>query len=571
MSTTIFRTSAITRVVTIMVFASGLNLTSGQVQAKKDKDTANLDDGERIEALTELGKRVFFDPISDPKGAQSCSSCHDPATGWTGPSSDINRLEVAQPGANIHKDPEARGGLRPPTNAYATLIPSFKFVDSPFGNNQVPVGGAFWDGRSEGDEPLFPNGATEHIYLADVLAGVTEGTTPLSEFERAVKHYLGPVADQALNPFPNPVEQNIREKAVCHHVEKSSYANLFRDAWGERIKCNEDVYRTSFKRIAVALAAYQDSPEVNAFSSKRDDALRKELACMPLGEIQALSWAQRLPAGESVESVLSRFGVDEIPCDTDKTDSTPGRFPLAGLDEMENWGHDLFYAFGSVPVGAYDACMGEFITEDSTPKPGARCVACHTNNRGDDGTEPLQIYSDHGYRNIGTPVNFEIPGVTEAALGLAGHTVDENGVINEAHVGLVKTPGLRNVDKRPDDEFVKAYTSNGWFKSLESLVHFYNTSLVTPDDSIIGAVPNHDVVRCPDYILTEAQALGDDGLPACWPEPGHTNAVSFRVGVTGNLGLSACDEEAIVAYLKTFSDGFGDTKGGRPPKNKKSK
>ena len=44
-----------------------------------------------------------------------------------------------------------------------------------------------------------------------------------------------------------------------------------------------------------------------------------------------------------------------------------------------------------------------------------------------------------------------------------------------SEVGKHKVPTLRNVDKRPYPEFVKAYGHNGYFKSLEEIVHFYNT------------------------------------------------------------------------------------------------
>ena len=38
-----------------------------------------------------------------------------------------------------------------------------------------------------------------------------------------------------------------------------------------------------------------------------------------------------------------------------------------------------------------------------------------------------------------------------------------------------QVPTLHNVDKRPYPTFVKAYGHNGYFKSLKSIVHFYNT------------------------------------------------------------------------------------------------
>ena len=47
--------------------------------------------------------------------------------------------------------------------------------------------------------------------------------------------------------------------------------------------------------------------------------------------------------------------------------------------------------------------------------------------------------------------------------------------VYEPQLGKHKVPTLRNVDKRPDNVFVKAYGHNGFFKSLEEIVHFYNT------------------------------------------------------------------------------------------------
>jgi cytochrome c peroxidase len=41
-------------------------------------------------------------------------------------------------------------------------------------------------------------------------------------------------------------------------------------------------------------------------------------------------------------------------------------------------------------------------------------------------------------------------------------------------------PTLRNVDKRPSPDFVKAYGHNGYFKSLKQIVHSYNTRDVLP-------------------------------------------------------------------------------------------
>ena len=102
-------------------------------------------------------------------------------------------------------------------------------------------------------------------------------------------------------------------------------------------------------------------------------------------------------------------------------------------------------------------------------------------------------------------------------------------------MGKQKVPTLRNVDLRPEEDFVKAYAHNGYFKTLEGIVHFYNTRDVKP--------------VCPgDY--TEAEALAAD----CWPPPEVPESVN--TDELGNLGLSPEEESAIVAFLKALSDDF---------------
>ena len=101
---------------------------------------------------------------------------------------------------------------------------------------------------------------------------------------------------------------------------------------------------------------------------------------------------------------------------------------------------------------------------------------------------------------------------------------------------------MRNVGKgsceaEPEnpDCIVKAYAHNGYFKSLEGIVHFYNTRDVKPE--------------CPGP-YTEAQALAED----CWPPP--EVAENVNTDELGDLGLTPEEEAAIVAFLKTLSDGY---------------
>jgi cytochrome c peroxidase len=98
--------------------------------------------------------------------------------------------------------------------------------------------------------------------------------------------------------------------------------------------------------------------------------------------------------------------------------------------------------------------------------------------------------------------------------------------------GKFKTPTLRNVDKGPRPDFVKAYMHNGYLKSLKEVVHFYNTRDALP--------------RC------QASVPGEK--TTCWPAPGYPSTMNKRQ--LGNLHLTEEQENQIVAFLQTLTDGF---------------
>lgn len=163
------------------------------------------------------------------------------------------------------------------------------------------------------------------------------------------------------------------------------------------------------------------------------------------------------------------------------------------------------------------------------------CHRCHISN----GQEAL--FTDYTFDNLGIPKNPENPvydtDLELIDLGLGGFLMNAgyDEEVYMAELGKHKVPALRNVDLRSDPEFVKAYGHNGYFKTLEGIVHFYNTRDVKP--------------VCPgDY--TEAQALA----AGCWPLPEVVENVNSDE--LGDLGLTAEEEAAIVAFMKTLSDGY---------------
>jgi len=165
----------------------------------------------------------------------------------------------------------------------------------------------------------------------------------------------------------------------------------------------------------------------------------------------------------------------------------------------------------------------------------AMCADCHV--------PPL--FTDFTYDNLGVPRNPQNPFYFEPEWNPDGlDWVDEGlggflrsvGEAYESELGKQKVPTLRNVDKRPGPGFVKAYGHNGYFKSLESIVHFYNTRDVKPS--------------CDDPFTTEKDALAQ----GCWPVPEVLTNVNQDE--LGELGLNAEQEAAIVAFMKTLSDGY---------------
>jgi cytochrome c peroxidase len=113
--------------------------------------------------------------------------------------------------------------------------------------------------------------------------------------------------------------------------------------------------------------------------------------------------------------------------------------------------------------------------------------------------------------------------------------------------GTFKAPSLRNIDKRPYPGFVRAYMHNGVFKSLKEVVHFYNTrNLTTVPGEVI------DFTKPDPYAGLKGKPLQDR------PEYASPDTLSNPSGNTdeevGNLGLTASEEDDIIAFLKTLSD-----------------
>jgi len=151
---------------------------------------------------------------------------------------------------------------------------------------------------------------------------------------------------------------------------------------------------------------------------------------------------------------------------------------------------------------------------------GASCILCHVADWTEDpgnvvvpawspnGMIP-PLFTDFTYDNLGVPKS-DHPLLVNNPMDLGLGPV----VGNSAENGKFKVMTLRNI------HLTGPYAHNGLFKKLEDITHFYNTR----------------------------------DVPGAWAAPEYPDTVNFDE--LGNLGLSAKDEDALVKFMKTLSDGW---------------
>jgi len=285
---------------------------------------------------------------------------------------------------------------------------------------------------------------------------------------RATGWTLGdPLAEQAKGPFLNPMEQGLPDAAcLVYRVVNSDYKHLYKQVWGElKVKWPENTCS------AVVTLPLIDHNKVNEAYNN----IAKSIAAYE--------------RSKEVSSFTSKYD-----------DYLKGK-PTLTVQEKKG--------------------LGLFMSDR------AKCANCHV--------PPL--FTNFTYDNLGIPKNPMNPFYYEKMWNGMGGGIDWidqgfGGFLNTTQYnqsapennGKHKVPTLRNVDKRPYPDFIKAYGHNGYFKSLDQIVHFYNTRDV-PDE-------------------------GWNGVK--WPAPevsSNMNKIEM-----GDLKLSINEEEDIVAFLKTLTD-----------------
>ena len=291
---------------------------------------------------------------------------------------------------------------------------------------------------------------------------------------RATGERLGsPTAEQALGPHLNPVEQNMPSKqAVCEHVARSKYAGLFEQVWGAgSLDCGAGAALT-YDRFGLSMGLYQASAEVSPFSSKFD-----------------AYWAACLGAGNPEEACGKAEG-DQVVLDPES---------ILTVQEFD----------GLIEFGEY--CAACHVSHEAGP---GGVPPLFTNNRFDNIGVPKNpenpFYDmDEVYLDDGTPINPLGDAWVDYGLGAFLRTRGEWAHLADVNDGKFRVPTVRNVDLRPGKGFPKAYMHNGVLKSLEEVVHFYNTRDVAAE----GWAPP-EVDRNVNRELFEGVPMGNFGLSA---------------------------------------------------------
>jgi cytochrome c peroxidase len=452
--------------------------------------------GTGTESIETLGELMLFDKNMSPGRNQACTSCHMPYAGWSGPIPSVNLTMIAYPGT-VH----FRAGKRTPQrHTYAPFFPVLQYNQE----QQLFFGGNFWDSRATG------------------------------------YRLRNPDAEQAQGPPVDTQEMGFPDTAcVAYRLSQAVYRPLFELMWGQN---------------SLDINFPQDTQNICA-----------------------------TPGGASV------FGGNPEPIKLTPEDRTKAN------TVYDQWGLSIDAYEQSVQVSNFTSKFDAFLKGNYTMSPDemagfnlfngkGNCNSCHVDGRGTTlksgqvdtsttATANPPLFTCFGSANEGLPLNpsdaFYYQ-TTPDSFGFIGNpygfgyrdlgmgTFLRSGFGSAANPnsswvqyaplvdGQFQVPTVRNVamtpsqcptTEAPGPYFQKAFFHNGYIKSLKQLVHFYNTR----DTSYAYQVTSG---HCPQGTIERV---------TCWPMkevPQNLDAT------TGMLGLTDKEEDQIVAFLETLTDGF---------------
>jgi cytochrome c peroxidase len=457
--------------------------------------------GQRLNVL--VGKALNFDRNISPFKDRACGFCHMPYGGFSGPIPSVNLTMVAYPGSYQY-----RAGKR--TAQRYTYAPSFPVLNYNQ-TQQAFFGGNFWDSRATG-------------YL------------------------LGsPDANQAQGPPVDTQEHALPDTAcIAFRLQSAVYKSFFIELWGDDLDAikfphnTEEICETPggasifgtdtmpiklspvdraianhvFDHWGQSIDQYEASPDVSAFSSKFD-AFLHDPANNPLSPDEMAGY--NLFRGKANCNSCHLDGRSTAP--TPATGTAPNGVDTGAAADTR----PVFTCFGSANLGLPLNPRNAFYYQTTPDFFG------FTGN-------PFGF----GYRDLGLGT------FLRSGFGSWASPNDDWTQFAPLNDGRMQTSSARNVamtprqcptTEAPGPYFQKEFFHNGYIKSLKQLVHFYNTRDAFPFPTITSG-------HCP---------AGTTEKVDCWPMAEVKNNEDMTVGM---LFLTDTEENQIVAFLQTLTDGF---------------
>src|SRR5882672_952746 len=449
------------------------------------------------ESVETLGELMQYDKRISPGRNSACASCHMPYAAFSGPIPSVNLTMVAYPGTA-----HFRAGKRTAQRyTYSPFFPVLQFNEE----QGLFFGGNFWDSRATG-------------YLL-----------------------RNPDAHQAQGPPVDTQEMGFPDTAcITFRLSQAKYRPLFEEVFGkgsfdinfppdtERI-CHtpggaavlggnttpvqlspEDRTKSNqvYDHWGQSLDGYEQSVQVSAFSSKFDAYLKGKYT---------------LTADEKDGYDLFRGKGNCNSCHLDGRSTAPAPTAPASEDTgVAASANPLFTCFGSANLGLPLNPRDAFFYQTTPDSFGFTA-------------NPLGF----GYRDLGLGT------FLRSGFGSAPNPNSTWTQFAPMVDGQMQVATARNVamvpeactTEAPGPVFQKEFFHNGYIKSLKQLVHFYNTRDLYSEDVTSG--------HCSDIGKTEKVD--------CWPRPEVPQNLDCT---TGNLGLTDQEENQIVAFLQTLTDGF---------------
>jgi cytochrome c peroxidase len=453
------------------------------------------------EAQRILGGLLQYDLNISPFLNTACATCHMPYAAFSGPIPSVNLTMIAYPGSFRYR--AAKRTAQRYTYSHAFPVLNYNAVQGAF------FGGNFWDSRATGYKLQAPD------------------------------------AEQAQFPPVDPLEMGFPDIAcIAFRLSTASYRPLFETVWG-------DSFTITWPSDTASICATPNGASIFAGSAtpimlSADDRTKATNIYDHWG--QSLSFLESSPDVSPFTSKFDAF--------------LDGKYTMT-TDEMA--GYNLFKGKGNC-----NSCHLDGRSTAPTPPPPEGTAPNSTDTGAAAATTP--VFTCFGSANLGLPKNPRVALLWETMPDFFGFTPNPGGFtytdfglgtflrsgfgsapnpnstwlqFASTSDGQMQTMTARDValvppqcptTEAPGPYFQKEFFHNGYIKSLKQLVHFYNTRDVYRMEVESGNCPEGPVEKV-----------------TCWPAAEVPQNQDMTVG---KLDLTDTEENQIVTFMQTLSDGF---------------